>query len=82
MQLLNLNIQGFKRQRWISTALVFFYIAEMLTNELPEKKDRHRQILKISVERPNFAELVRQCLSEEGDYRPSAQDIMTQLSDM
>ena len=25
-------------------------LAEMLTNELPEKKDRHRQILKISVE--------------------------------
>ena len=55
-------------------------LAEMLTNELPEKKDRHRQILKISVERPNFVELVRQCLSEEGDHRPSAQDIITQLS--
>ena len=57
-------------------------LAEMLTNELPEKKDRHRQILKISVERPNFVELVRQCLSEEGDHRPSAQDIMTQLSNV
>ena len=55
-------------------------LAEMLTNELPEKKDRHRQILKISVERPNFIELVRQCLSEEGDHRPSAQDIITRLS--
>ena len=57
-------------------------LAEMLTNELPEKKDRHRQILKISVERPNFVELVRQCLSEEGDHHPSAQDITTQLSDV
>ena len=55
-------------------------LAEMLTNELPEKKDRHRQILKISMERPNFIELVRQCLSEEKDHRPSAQDIITQLS--
>ena len=55
-------------------------LAEMLTNELPEKKDRHRQILKISVERPNFIELVRQCHSEEGDHRPSAQDIITRLS--
>ena len=57
-------------------------LAEMLTNELPEKKDRHRQILKISVEQPNFVELVRQCLSEEGDYRPSAQEIVTQLDVM
>ena len=56
-------------------------LAEMLTNELPEKKDRHRQILKISVERPNFIELVRQCLSEEGDRRPSAQDIIAQLNE-
>ena len=54
-------------------------VAEMLTNELPEKKNRHRQILKISVERPNFIELIRQCLSEEKDYRPSAQEIITQL---
>ena len=57
-------------------------LAEMLTNELPEKKDRHRQILKISMERPNFVELVRQCLSEEGDHRPSAQELVTQLSTM
>ena len=55
-------------------------LAEMLTNELPEKKDRRRQILKISVERPNFIELVRQCLSAEIDCRPSAQEIITQLS--
>ena len=57
-------------------------LAEMLTNELPEKKHRHRQVLKISVEHPNFAELVRQCLSEERDYRPSAQQLITQLSDI
>ena len=57
-------------------------LAEMLTNELPEKKDRHRQILKISVERPNFVSLVRKCLSEEGDHRPSAQEIITQLDVM
>ena len=52
-------------------------LAEMLTNELPEKKDRHEQILKISVERPTFITLVRQCLNEESDYRPSAQEIIT-----
>ena len=57
-------------------------LAEMLTNELPEKIDRHRQILKISVERPNFVELVRKCLCEEGDHRPSAQEIITQLDVM
>ena len=55
-------------------------LAEMLTNELPEKKDRHRQILKISMEQPNFVELVRQCLCEEGDHRPSAEHIIKQLS--
>ena len=57
-------------------------LAEMLTNELPEKKHRHRQVLKISVEHPNFAELVRQCLSEERDYRPSAQQLITQLGEI
>ena len=51
-------------------------LAEMLTNELPEKKHRHRQVLKISVEHPNFIEIVRQCLNEEKDYRPSAQELI------
>ena len=52
-------------------------LAEMLTNELPEKKDRREQILKISVERPTFITLVRQCLNEESVHRPSAQEIIT-----
>jgi serine/threonine protein kinase len=52
-------------------------LAEMLTNELPEKKDRHEQILKISVERPTYIKLVRQCLNEESVHRPSAQEIIT-----
>ena len=53
-------------------------LAEMLTNELPEKKDCHRQ--KISMERPNFVELVRQCLSEEAKDRPSAHEVIAQFS--
>ena len=54
-------------------------LAEMLTNELPEKKHRYRQILKIEIHHPNFIELVRQCLSEEIDHRPSAQDLIADL---
>ena len=57
-------------------------LGEMLTNELPEKKHRHRPVLKISVEHPKFTELVRQCLSEERDYRPSAQQLITQFNDI
>ena len=57
-------------------------LMEMLSNELPEKRDRERHILKISVEHPNFIELVTQCLSEERDDRPSAQVLITRLSDM
>ena len=55
-------------------------LAEMLTNELPEKKDRQQQILKISVEHTHFTKLVRKCLSEERGSRPSAQELITQLS--
>ena len=55
-------------------------LSEMLTNELPEKRDRPRQILKISVEYPDFIELVRRCLNEEVYTRPSAQELIAQLS--
>ena len=55
----------------------------MLTNELPEKReDRHRQILKISIEYPNFIELVVQCLNEEVPLRPSAQELVAQLNEI
>lgn len=57
-------------------------LSEMLTNELPEKKDRHRQILKISVEHPKYIELVRQCLNEKTVLRPSAQELIILLCDI
>ena len=57
-------------------------LSEMLTNELPEKKYRHRQILKISFEHPNFIELVRQCLNEDVQVRPSAQELVIQLNEI
>ena len=57
-------------------------LAEMLTNELPEKKERYRQIVKITVEHPTYTEVVRQCLSEDRDQRPSAQELITQLSEI
>ena len=57
-------------------------LAEMLTNELPEKKDRECQLLKIAVEHPKFIGLVRHCLSTEHEQRPSAQELIVQLSDL
>ena len=59
-----------------------FLLAEMLTDEIPEKKDRHCQILKISVEHPRFVELVGQCQSEERENRPTAQELIDQLCQM
>ena len=57
-------------------------LAEMLTDELPEKEERQRQILKISIEHPDLSELVRRCLSAERDLRPSACEIITQLNEL
>ena len=57
-------------------------LSEMLTNELPEKRDCPRQILKISVEHPNFFELVRQCLSEEVYTRLSSQELIIQVCEI
>ena len=54
-------------------------LIEMLTDELPEKKDCQRQLLKISIEHPDLIELVRRCSSNEKDHRPSAHEIITQL---
>ena len=68
-----------------STADTCILLAEMLTNELPEKKDRECQIcqiLKIAVEHPNFNGFVRHCLSIEHKQRPAAQAPIVQLSDL
>ena len=57
-------------------------LSEMLTNELPESDKRPRQLLKISIEHPNFIELVRECLNESVDIRPSAQQLVIRLGEL
>ena len=57
-------------------------LAEMLTDELPEKEERQQQLLKISIDHPNIIELVRRCLKDERDHRPSAHEIITQLNEL
>ena len=57
-------------------------LAEMLTNELPELKDRHRQILKISIEHYRFYDLILNCLHEDRDQRPTTQQLFTQLNEV
>ena len=53
-------------------------LVEMLTGEFPSSDERERLICNI-FHRP-FLELVQLCLREEGDQRPTASDIIMQLS--
>ena len=54
-------------------------LVEMCTARFPEVADRERLIR--SIQHPEMVALIRQCLAEERDERPSASDIITELSE-
>ena len=54
-------------------------LVEMCTAHFPEVADRKRLIR--SIQQPDMVALIRRCLAEERDERPSASDIITELSE-
>ena len=54
-------------------------LVEMCTARFPEVADRERLIR--SIQQPDMVALIRWCLAEERDDRPSASDIITELSE-
>ena len=54
-------------------------LVEMCTARFPEVADRERLIQ--SIRQPDRVALIRQCLAENRDERPSASDIITELSE-
>ena len=54
-------------------------LVEMCTARFPEVADRERLIR--SIQQPDMVALIRRCLAEERDERPSASDIITELSE-
>ena len=55
-------------------------LVEMLTSRFPEVSSRQRLIA--SIDHMGYQRTIRQCLSEERDQRPSAQQLITTLSDI
>ena len=55
-------------------------LIEMLTDEFPQVDDRQRLI--DSIDNAVFLDLIRRCLNEESDERPSANEIIAEISDM
>ena len=53
-------------------------LVEMCTARFPEVADRERLLR--SIQQPDMVALIRWCLAEERDERPSASDIITELS--
>ena len=53
-------------------------LVEMCTAHFPEVADRERLIR--SIQHPDMVALIRRCLAEDRDARPSASDIITELS--
>ena len=53
-------------------------LVEMCTARFPEVADRKRLIR--SIQQPDMVALIRRCLAENRDERPSASDIITELS--
>ena len=53
-------------------------LVEMCTARFPEVADRKRLIR--SIQQPDMVALIRRCLAEHRDERPSASDIITELS--
>ena len=54
-------------------------LLEMLTSELPARDERPRLFLKIHMHHQRLHVLIRRCLSENREARPTASDIITQL---
>ena len=54
-------------------------LVEMCTACFPDVADRERLIQ--SIQRPDMMALIRRCLAEDRDERPSASDIITELSE-
>ena len=54
-------------------------LVEMCTARFPEVADRERLIR--SIQQPDMVALIQRCLAEERDARPSASDIITELSE-
>ena len=54
-------------------------LVEMCTARFPEVADRERLIR--SIQQPDMVAVIRQCLAENRDERPSASDIITELSE-
>ena len=55
-------------------------LVEMLTGKFPQASSRQRLIA--SINHAGYLALVEWCLSEERDHRPSAQELITQLSEI
>ena len=55
-------------------------LVEMLTDEFPQVDARRRLIN--SIKHAGFVELIRRCLSEERDMRPSANEIIANINDI
>ena len=55
-------------------------LIEMLTDEFPQVDARQRLI--DSIDHAGFVDLIRRCLNEERDERPSANEIIADISDM
>ena len=53
-------------------------LVEMCTARFPEVADRKRLVR--SIQQPDMVALIRRCLAEDRDERPSASDIITELS--
>ena len=54
-------------------------LVEMCSAQFPEVADRERLIR--SIQHPGIVALIRRCLAEDRDVRPSASDIVTELSE-
>ena len=54
-------------------------LVEMCTTRFPEVADREHLIR--SIQQPDMLALIRRCLAEDRDERPSASDIITELSE-
>ena len=55
-------------------------LIEMLTDEFPQVDARQRLI--DSIDHAGFVDLIRRCLNEERDERPSTNEIIAEISDM
>ena len=54
-------------------------LVEMCTTRFPDVDDREHLIQ--SIQQPNMVALIRQCLAEDRNARPSAHDIITELNE-